>query len=66
MTYIPMAKGCCYLVAIMDWSSSQILAWRLSNTMDVSFCLEAPKEAFAVYGTPEIFNTDQGQPIYIR
>ena len=60
ITYIPMAKGLCYLVAIMDWSSRRVLAWRLSNTMDVSFCLEALEEALAVYGTPEIFNTDQG------
>lgn len=60
ITYIPMARGFCYLVAIMDWASRKVLAWRLSNTMDVSFCVEALQEALAKYGTPEIFNTDQG------
>jgi putative transposase len=60
ITYLPMAKGFCYLVAIMDWASRRVLAWRLSNTMDVSFCLEALEEALAAYGPPEIFNTDQG------
>lgn len=58
--YIPMAKGFLYLVAIMDWHSRKVLAWRLSNTMDTSFCLEALEEAIRRYGTPEIFNTDQG------
>jgi putative transposase len=60
ITYIPMAKGFCYLVAIMDWASRKVLAWRLSNTLDVSFCVEALKEALGKYGSPEIFNTDQG------
>lgn len=60
ITYIPMAKGFCYLVAIMDWASRRVLAWRLSNTMDTSFCTEALEEAIRKYGTPEIFNTDQG------
>ena len=60
ITYIPMARGFCYLVAIMDWASRKVLAWRLSNTLDASFCVEALKEALARYGTPEIFNTDQG------
>lgn len=60
ITYIPMARGFCYLVAIMDWASRKVLAWRLSNTLDTSFCVEALQEALAVYGTPEIFNTDQG------
>jgi putative transposase len=60
ITYIPMAKGFCYLVAIMDWASRKVLAWRLSNTLDVSFCVDALQEALARYGTPEIFNTDQG------
>jgi putative transposase len=60
ITYIPMAKGFCYLVAIMDWASRKVLAWRLSNTLDASFCVEALQEALARYGTPEIFNTDQG------
>jgi putative transposase len=60
ITYLPMARGFCYLVAIMDWASRRVLAWRLSNTMDVSFCLEALEEALTVFGPPEIFNTDQG------
>jgi putative transposase len=60
ITYIPMAKGFCYLVAIMDWASRRVLAWRLSNTLDASFCLEAFEEAVAIYGLPGIFNTDQG------
>jgi putative transposase len=55
-----MAKGFCYLVAIMDWASRRVLAWRLSNTLDVSFCNEALEEAIRKYGPPEIFNTDQG------
>jgi putative transposase len=60
ITYIPMAKGFCYLVAIMDWASRKVLSWRLSNTLDVSFCIEALEEALMKYGTPNIFNTDQG------
>ncbi len=60
ITYLPMAKGFCYLVAIMDWASRRVLAWRLSNTLDVSFCTEALEEAIIKYGIPEIFNTDQG------
>lgn len=60
VTYIPMARGFCYLVAIMDWASRKVLAWRLSNTLDASFCVEALAEALARYGSPEIFNTDQG------
>lgn len=60
ITYLPMAKGFCYLVAIMDWASRRVLAWRLSNTLDVSFCLEALEEALAAFCPPEIFNTDQG------
>ncbi len=60
ITYIPMAKGFCYLVAIMDWASRKVLAWRLSNTLDASFCVEALQEALTRYGVPEIFNTDQG------
>jgi putative transposase len=55
-----MARGFCYLVAIMDWASRKVLAWRLSNTLDASFCIEALEEALVRYGTPEIFNTDQG------
>src|SRR5690606_36632569 len=55
--YVPMAKGFMYLVAIIDWYSRRVLAWRLSNTMDSSFCVEALEEALARYGVPEIFNT---------
>ena len=60
ITYIPMAHGSLYLVAIIDWASRAVLAWRLSNTMDTSFCLAALDEALARYGKPRIFNTDQG------
>jgi len=60
ITYIPMRRGFLYLVAIMDWHSRKVLAWRLSNTMDSSFCIEALQEALAVHGVPAIFNTDQG------
>jgi putative transposase len=56
ITYIPMRKGFLYLVAVMDWATRKVLAWRLSNTMDVEFCIEA----LARHGKPEIFNTDQG------
>jgi putative transposase len=59
VTYIPMAKGFLYLVAIMDWHSRYVLAWRLSNTLDAEFCVEALKEALDK-GKPDIFNTDQG------
>jgi putative transposase len=58
--YLPMAKGFCYLVAIMDWTSRMVLSWRLSNTLDSSFCVDALEEAISTYGCPEIFNTDQG------
>ena len=58
ITYIPMAHGFLYLVAIIDWASRAVLAWRLSNTMDTSFCLAALEEALARYGRPKIFNTD--------
>jgi putative transposase len=60
ITYIPVQRCFLYLVAIMDWASRRVLAWRLSNTMDVQFCIDALDEALARYGTPEIFNTDQG------
>ena len=60
ITYIPMAHGFLYLVAVIDWASRAVLAWRLSNTMDSGFCVEALEEALARYGTPRIFNTDQG------
>lgn len=58
--YVPMAKGFVYVVAIMDWYSRKVLSWRVSNTMDADFCVEALEEAIRRYGTPEIFNTDQG------
>lgn len=60
LTYIPMRRGFLYLVAIMDWATRKVLAWRLSNTMEAGFCVEALEEAMARYGKPEIFNTDQG------
>jgi putative transposase len=60
ITYIPMARGFCYLVAIMDWASRKVLAWRLSNTLDASFCVDALEEVLGRFGAPEIFNTDQG------
>ena len=60
ITYIPMRRGFLYLVAIMDWATRKVLAWRLSNTMDVGFCVMALEEALARFGTPDIFNTDQG------
>lgn len=60
ITYIPMRKGFCYLVAVMDLASRKVLSWRLSNTLDASFCVDALEEAIQAYGTPEIFNTDQG------
>jgi len=58
--YIPMAKGFMYLVAIMDWHSRRVLSWRVSNTLDTDFCIEALEEALRRFGAPEIFNTDQG------
>lgn len=60
LTYIPMAHGFLYLVAIMDWYSRRVLAWRLSNTLESSFCVEALVEALSRHPAPEIFNTDQG------
>lgn len=60
ITYIPLNRGFMYLVAIMDWHSRKVLAWRVSNTMESGFCVEALKEAIERYGFPEIFNTDQG------
>jgi putative transposase len=60
ITYIAMRRGFLYLVAIMDWASRKVLAWRLSNTMDAEFCIQALEEAMTRYGAPEIFNTDQG------
>jgi putative transposase len=60
ITYIPMAKGFVYLVAVMDWFSRRVLAWRVSITMEADFCVEALREAMERFGHPEIFNTDQG------
>jgi putative transposase len=60
VTYLPMSRGFCYLVAIMDWASRRVLSWRLSNTLEASFCTEALEEALDRYDAPEIFNTDQG------
>jgi putative transposase len=60
ITYIPMAKGFIYLTVIMDWYSRKVLSWRLSNSMDTSFCIDALEEAIYRYGRPIIFNTDQG------
>ena len=60
ITYIPMAQGFLYLVAIIDWASRAVLAWRLSNTIDSRFCVEALEEALELHGKPRIFNTDQG------
>jgi putative transposase len=60
ITYIPVSHGFLYLVAIMDWATRHVLAWRLSNTMDAGFCIEALNEALARHARPEIFNTDQG------
>jgi len=60
ISYLPLEKGFMYLVAIMDWHSRKVLAWRVSNTMESDFCVEALEEAIHNYGCPEIFNTDQG------
>ena len=60
ISYIPMARGFIYLAAVIDWYSRRVLAWRVSISMDTEFCIEALQEAIARYGTPEIFNTDQG------
>src|SRR3954454_20950333 len=66
ITYIPMPKGFFYLVAIMDWHSRKVLAWRLANTTDATSCVEALKEARAIQGRPEIFNSDQGAKFTIH
>jgi putative transposase len=60
ITYIPLARGFIYLVAIMDWHSRAVLAWRISNTLHADFCVDALEEALRRFGRPEIFNTDQG------
>jgi len=66
ITYLPMAKGFCYLVAIMDLFSRRVLSWRLSNTLDVSFCLEALEEALEIYGAARDLQLRSGQPVYQR
>ena len=60
VTYLPMASGFLYLTVIMDWYSRKVLSWRVSNSLDVSFCVDALEEAIYRYGIPDIFNTDQG------
>lgn len=60
ITYIPMRRGFVFLCAVMDWASRRVLSWRLSNTLTTDFCVAAVQEAITRYGTPEIFNTDQG------
>ena len=60
ITYIPMARGFVYLVAIVDWFTRRVLAWRVSISLDAEFCIEALEEALARYGKPTIFNSDQG------
>lgn len=60
ITYIRLAKGFMYLTAIMDWYSRYVLSWKLSNSLDASFCIEALEDAIMLYGFPEIFNSDQG------
>jgi putative transposase len=60
ITYVPMARGFVYLAAVVDWFSRKVLAWRLSISMDASFCIEAVEEALARHGKPAVFNTDQG------
>ncbi|WP_085985479.1 IS3-like element ISMex7 family transposase [Methylorubrum extorquens] len=66
ITYIPMARGFVYLAAVVDWFSRKVLAWRLSITMDTTFCIEAVEDAMARFGKPEIFNTDQGSQFTSR
>ena len=66
VTYIPLQRGFLYLVAVMDWASRKVLAWRLSNTLEASFCVAALREALEGYGPPEIFNSDQGESIHQR
>ena len=63
ITYVPMARGFVYLAAVVDWFSRKVLAWRLSISMDASFCIEAVEEALARHGRPAIFNTDQGSQL---
>jgi transposase InsO family protein len=63
ITYIPMARGFVYLIAIVDWFSRRVLSWRLSITLETNFCIEALEEALTRFGAPEIFNTDQGSQL---
>lgn len=63
ITYLPMRRGFLHLVAIMDWHSRRVLSWRLSNTLEAAFCIEALEEALAHHGPPAIFNTDQGSQL---
>ena len=60
MTYIRLARGFVYLVAIMNWYSRKVLSWRISNTMDADFCVDSLEEAIRMHGKPKIFNSDQG------
>ena len=60
ITYVPMRRGFMYLTAVMDWYARKVLSWRLSNTLDHGFCVEALRDAIESYGVPDIFNTDQG------
>ena len=60
ITFVPMARGFVYLVAVIDWATRKVLSWRISNTLTSDFCIDALQEALSRYGTPEIFNTDQG------
>ena len=66
ISFVPMAKGFVYLVAVIDWATRKVLAWRLSNTLTSDFCVEALEEALNRYGKPEIFNTDQGSQFTSR
>ena len=66
VTYIPLQRGFLYLVAVMDWASRKVLSWRLSNTLDARFCVDALHEALERYGPPEIFNSDQGSQFHQR
>jgi len=66
ITYIPLRSGFLYLVAVMDWYSRYVISWRLSNSMDVSFCMEALDDALSKHDKPEIFNTDQGSQFTSR
>jgi putative transposase len=65
ITYLPMRRGFLYLVAIMDWFTRKVLAWRISNTLEADFCVEALNEAVHKFGPPEIMNTDQGSAVHV-